>query len=191
MKFTKRTFFEVLLILIIIVQGYAIYWLYNFATDKTFSEFNEFMGSFVCMDQLNIFCDFEESEDYESLFSYGEELLEKGYDNDKFVLQGMAKAFYVKGDKEKAAVLVKKAIDGKYYCDFYAPTEKGVLIEEAMSRHILAELYDEIGQPEKALEQFSKSIEIAKKGYGERYNEKVFQRMCAEVSFKQICNNNK
>lgn len=130
--------------------------------------------------------DFENSGDFDALFNYGEQLLNEGWDNDKVVLNAMARAYYARGDKQKAVELLNKSIEGKYFCEYSKPIENGILIDEAIARYALSELYQEIGNTAKASEQLNLAYKKAKLALGDKFSDKVYRKICENASFKRI-----
>jgi tetratricopeptide (TPR) repeat protein len=182
-----RLIFEIVLIAIILIQAYLIFMLYQTVNNDFIPKVTNILEDFACTDKLSILYEFEEIDDFEALFIYGEKLLENGFDTDTFVLQSMAKAYYVKGNIPKAIELLNKAIDGNYLCNFVRPSkQKYIDIDKAMALYNLGELYEKIGDSEQANREFEKAFQLAKKGFGDKYNENVFLKLCNNASFKKL-----
>jgi hypothetical protein len=55
-----------------------------------------------------------------------------------------------------------------------------------MARYALSELYQEIGYPAKASEQLDLAYKKAKMGIGDKFNDRVFRKICGNASFRKI-----
>jgi tetratricopeptide (TPR) repeat protein len=187
LKNKKRVLFEISLIAIILIQAFVIFTFYQGVSNNSLSHAKKIVGNYSCPEKLLLLEAFEELADFEAILSYGEMLLENGFATDPVVLITMAKAYYVKGNTPKAIEFLNKSIDGNYVCDFtWSPKEKYLDWEKALAIHNLAELYQETGNSEQANIEFEKSFTLAKKAFGEKYNENVFLRLCDETSFLKL-----
>ena len=126
-------------------------------------------------DFKKFFDDYFEAKNAAFILKSGEFLLENGYKNNRFILRSLAIANYFKGNKYKAAELLKSAIKGNYASKLAKPSNEGIYLEEAQLHYMLFLIYNELGIENNSKKEYKKAIELFKKVFGEKYDEEVLE----------------
>lgn len=141
---------------------------------------------FYCSDKIKTLLQLKDNGDHDALINYGNELVSNGWDDDKFVLQLMARAYYAKENIRKAVLLMNRAIKANYKCKIAEPTnEEFKNYENAVIIYNLSQLYKELGDVIRADEEYKNAVELAKKVWGKKYKEQDFLKLCKSLSFKK------
>jgi tetratricopeptide (TPR) repeat protein len=193
MELKGRTIFEVVLIIIIIGQAYIIYQLMQFNVNdftEDMSRLSSFIEDVSCSQRIRTLYDYYESDDYDLLIDYGKMLLEQKF-LDKSVYRCLAKAYYMKGQKNKAVEMLKKALKAGYTCAALKPKlEKSKHINKAISNYQLSEIYEELGMVDKKKQHTQEAIEAFKLSKGKNYHENEMNDFFRKRSIKKKFINN-
>ena len=182
-----RLIIEILLVLIIAVQSIFIYKILKINSGDNLAEVNQALDSMSCLNTLQPLLFFDDESDFDSLLNLAEYLAENGYETDRFVHQMLAKGYYANGEKEKSALMLQKAIDSKYLCDYIEPSlEVSKLMDTAIAHFQLSEIYKETGHITKSSHEYELAMQMARKAFKDNYREKVVQKIFEQNSFRNI-----
>jgi tetratricopeptide (TPR) repeat protein len=132
---------------------------------------NELLGE--CYKELQKLYELHETKDVDGVIEEGERLIKKGHKNDRFVLLGLAEAYYAKGDKLKVAELLEAAKDGKYLCEITKVSERFLPNDEAFIHYKLYLVYNELGMQSKSEHEYQQAVGLFKDIHKEKFSKKV------------------
>jgi tetratricopeptide (TPR) repeat protein len=181
-KNKKRTIIEVLLVLIILIQVGAIYFLYNLARGNFLKDASEITRDMGCVGTANYIFEYYKNEQYEELIGLGEYLYKNGFE-DKMLLHQLATAYFVTGNAKKAVEYLEKAILTGYLCKTLKPSlVETKELDEAVARYQLSEIYSLLGDKEKSNKELLAAHDIVKRIFSEKYKPNIADKIFKNAS---------
>ncbi|MGD0279747.1 MAG: hypothetical protein ABSC11_10625 [Smithella sp.] len=169
-KNKKHIIIEVILVLIILIQAVAIYFLYSRLKNDYLKDGLKMMSYLGCPEKYNFITDYLNKGEYKDYIALGEYLAKDGYE-DKLLFTGLGSAYFITGNERKAAEYLEESLSAGYACEVakphYAETND---LAEAITRYRLSEIYSLLGEKEKADKEYEKAHSIAKRMYSDKYN---------------------
>ncbi|WP_419176289.1 hypothetical protein [Desulfosediminicola sp.] len=136
-----------------------------------------------CEKVLSDYAIIEKSDIYEAI-----EILEK-YTNsrneDRLLIELLAKASYVNNELDKSEYLYKKAVVEDYLCQEYKPDEKLINIANAQVHLMLSAIYKRKGDVDKQIIQTEKAMKQIEK-LGENINSQQIFEHLKTITFQNL-----
>lgn len=165
MKNKKRLLFEVILVLIIIIQSVCL---------LVFTKFQGTIESLLdidCMQTLGVLEHYQEKGKHYAVIKIGEHFLSCGIE-DRFIFHKLGESYFASNDKLNALKYLKLADQSKeYYCELVSPgSAKMQLFDDAMLKFQLSQLYEELGSIKESEQSLKSSHSLLQKFWGQKYS---------------------
>ncbi len=141
-----------------------------------------------CHIKLDILFNLLEKKEYNKVINISEKLIQGDWGEDKMLLYLLSSSKYLSGDLTESIEYLERSLKSdKYHCEIAAPLKDNKFLNESELRYILSELYSEKGLEEKSVKELKLSKKLAKKHFGNSFNEQLYKKIIQPniFSFKQ------
>ncbi len=143
------------------------------------------IGWLSCDAQLDVILHLSENRRFKDLIILADYLMSSDWGRDKMLLYFLSFAQYSTGNFNKSILYMEENLKSNhYFCQNLAPIGTETLLNEAETRYILSDLYNKIGDRDKAKKQLKLSKELAKQYFGKAYSADKYKTIIEPNAFR-------